>query len=341
MKVLIWDPEECGLPLAMRALDEGHQVKLWVPRKESQVGLGIVERVANWKAWMGWADLIVMTDNAKFRGEMAPFFRKGYPIFGCNKEAAELELDREFGQKVLEDAGIKVLPYQVFSSYDKAIAYVQKEGRPFVSKPWGGNSDKSLSYVPSDMGDLVAMLEGWKRQGLKGEFMLQEMVKGQEMAVGGWFGPGGWCSWFNENWEEKRLMADGLGPNTGEMGTVMRYVKESKLFEEVLRPVTDMLEQLNYVGYVDMNCIVDGKTPWPLEFTMRFGWPHYNLCMALHEGDEVERMANLLEGRDTLKVRKEICVGTVMATGDFPQCRDDPAKWSGYPIHGKFDWESV
>lgn len=344
MKVLIWDPEGVGLPLAMRAQDAGHHVRLWIPPQHGEVvlvGEGIVERVQNWKASMTWADLIIMTDNSKFANEMEPFFKRGFPIVGANKQAAKLELDRGFGQNVLSDAGVKVLPFKVFSNYKQAIAYVQKENRPFVSKPWGGNPDKSLSYVPSGVEDLIAMLEGWERQKLKGEFMLQEMAKGQEMAVGGWFGPGGWSKWINENWEEKRLMAGGLGPNTGEMGTVLRYVKQSNLFDDVLRPVTDMLEATGYVGYVDVNCIVDGKTPFPLEFTMRFGWPHFNLCMALHKGDPINWMADLCAGKDTLQVEEKICVGTVMATGDYPQCIDSFEKWAGYPIHGKFDWDDI
>lgn len=89
--------------------------------------------------------------------------------------------------------------------------------------------------------------------------MLQERIEGYEMAVGGWFGKHGWCMAINENWEEKRKMNDGLGENTGEMGTIMRYVKQSKLFEQTLEPVTDYLLAHGYIGYVDMNCIIDKK----------------------------------------------------------------------------------
>jgi len=340
MKVFILDVGKVGLPMAMRMLDDGHDVRLWMPPdkggKPSPIGRGIVKVVPTWERSMDWADLIVMTDNMKLGDRIEPFFRKGYPIFGANKASAALELDRELGQDVLKKAGIDVLPYKTFSSYDAAIAYVVKEDKPFVSKPWGGNPDKSLSYVPKTPEDLISQLEHWKKQKLPGEFMLQEKVDGHEMAVGVWCGPQGFLPPINENWEEKRLLNGGLGPNTGEMGTIMRYVEKSKLFDKVLKPLEQEMVDRGYVGYVDVNCIItDDGTPWPLEFTMRFGWPHFNLCMNLHEVDSVEWMADLIDGQDSLRVKYDTtCLGVVMALKDYPWDLLPMEQSVGHPIRG-------
>ena len=339
MKVLVIDQDLVGLPFSLQALRAGHDVLLWqAPEKgkPTLIGNGLVDKVRDWKTKVNWADIIVMTDNSKYGAEIEPYFKRGFPIFGANQKAAALELDREVGQKVLEDAGIECLPFETFTSYDKAIEYVRRTGKTYVSKPWGGNPDKSLSYVSKSPAGMIYKLERWKRtQALKGKFLLQECIEGVEMAVGGWLGPDGWCEPINENWEEKRLMNEGLGVNTGEMGTVMRYVKKSALFDEVLKPCTDHLLELGYVGYVDMNCMVgkDG-TPWPLEFTMRFGWPHFNLCLSLHKGDPVEWMAGLLEGKDLLRVKEDVCVGVVLAHGDFPYGNFPQDEVSGYPLTG-------
>lgn len=332
MKVLIVDSEKVGLPIAMKAQEAGHDVRLWAP---GDAGVGIVARVKDWEASVRWADLIILTDNAKLGKEMEPFFKLGFPIFGPNLKGAELELDREAGQKLLDKLGIDTLPYQQFNNYDKAIKYVLDAGEPFVSKPWGGEADKDLSYVPKTAADLICRLERWKKAGVKSDFLLQKMVKGYEMAVGGWFGPGGWSKWINENWEEKRMLCGGLGPNTGEMGTVMRYVRESSLFDEVLRPCEDYLAKIGYVGYVDMNCMVDEDgTPWPLEFTCRPGWPHFNIASSLHEGDPVEWMADALEGKDTLECCEDVAVGVVLATGDYPWNLVEEREYRDWPIRG-------
>ena len=318
MKVLIIDQGKVGLHLALLASWYGHDVMMFEPRgrdgKPSVIGAGIVATTDDWHPYVQWADLVICTDNNKYAWELEPLHKRGVPIIGANKDAASLELDRGLGQRVLKQHGVQVSEGQTFTSYGKAIQFVkQNSDQTFVSKPWGGADDKAMSYVPKSPADLVFMLQDWQAAGRHGEFLLQEKIGGHEMAVGGWFGPGGWCDWLNENWEEKRYMNGGLGDNTGEMGTIMRYVKRSKLFSEVLEPVTDYLHQVRYVGYVDMNCIVDDSgQPWPLEFTMRFGWPHYNIALSLHQGDPVEFLYNLYHGQDTLLVSEDIAAGIVM-----------------------------
>jgi phosphoribosylamine--glycine ligase len=203
MNVLIIDSDGAGLPFALLCQEHGHEVKLW---GETRAGIGMVPKIKDWASSMKWADLIFLTDNAHLVKELAPYFKRGFPIFGPNSKGAELELDRGLGQKVFDKYGIKTLPYKNFNNYDKAIAYVQAEGKPFVSKPWGGEADKDLSYVPRTAEDLICRLERWRDDGNTDEFLLQEMCDGYEMAVGGWFGPEGWLSAINENWEEKRML---------------------------------------------------------------------------------------------------------------------------------------
>ena len=319
MNIFILDPNELALNLAMRFMDEGHKVKMYIPPNpslgKSDIGEGIVDRVHTWKDQIPKADLTIITDNSMYQAELEPFFEKGYPIVGANKRSAQLELERDVGQDLLKRYGVKVAHYEVFKDYNSAIAYVKDNAdKTFVSKPWGGTGDKDLSYVSKSAADMVYMLESWKRLGpVKRGFMLQAKIDGYEMAVGGWFGKHGWCRELNENWEEKRQMNDGLGENTGEMGTIMRYVRSSKLFEETLEPVTDYLLAHGYIGYVDMNCIIDKSgRPWPLEFTMRFGWPHVQIAMMLHKGDFAQSLAGLLNGHDLMNVTSKIACGVVM-----------------------------
>lgn len=336
MKILVIDTSHDGVPFAIHATRFGHEVKVYQPPRKTgeypQAGRGLVTRVQQWRPHMRWADLILLTSNHMYADDLEPFYEKGFPIIGANRRAAALELDRALGDDVLTRLGVRTLNYEVFDNLDQAMTHVKNTGETHVAKSWGGTEDKSLSFVSSSPADMIWQLGEWKRYGkIKGKLMLQQKVKGIELAVAAWFGPGGFSAPIFESFEEKKFLNDGLGENTGEMGTIGRYVKKSKLFDLVLKPMEDYLHGTGYVGNVDVNCIVVKDTPWPLEFTMRFGWPQFNLQMALHKGDPAEWLLDLCQGRDTLRVKEKTCVGVVMATGDFPRCTDDP---SGKPISG-------
>lgn len=342
MKVLVIDPAGAGLNFALRCQWAGHEVKLFIPRTSEgelcfDVGEGLVPKVDAWQPYMNSTDLAIVTGNDKYAVELEPFYKKGYPIVGTNRASAALELDRGVGQETLDECGIATLDYEEFSSYDKAVEFLHKERKAYVSKPWGGAVDKSLSYVPPGedeaecRANLICRLERWKQEGVKGKFILQEKIDGTEIAAGTWFGPGGFCRWINETWEEKRFMNDGYGPNTGEMGTVLRYTKRSQLFEEVVRPLEGKLHELGFVGNVDVSCMIDrAGRPWPMEFTMRFGWPAFNLMLSLHKGDPAEWLVALLEGRDVLDCSTNLCCGVLMSLGDYP--------WGNWTHDRTVDW---
>jgi phosphoribosylamine---glycine ligase len=339
VKILLLDHCGAALDWAMMCQDWGHEVRMWMAltkeNKRNKVGDGIVPKVQEWKSSMKWADLVFLTDNISCLKELEPYRKAGYPIFGPSYEAAKLELDREMGQEAFKKAGIKVMDSTEFDNYDDAIKHVLKTMDRYVSKP-SGDADKALSYVSKSPADMIFMLQRWKQMGKnKAPFILQKFNPGIEMAVGGWFGPAGWSKWFCENFEHKKLMAGDNGQNTGEMGTCLRYVKDSKLAEEMLKPLTSMLHKIGYTGYLDVAVIIDGDgKPWPLEFTCRPGWPCFVIQTALHNGDPAEWMLDLLQGRDTLQVNDEIATGVVVAIPDFPYGNKPKEEVTGFPIYG-------
>lgn len=340
MKLLIVDPPAHGLDIAMRAQAAGHQVKLAIKenKKTHSIGLGFVEVVRDHKPWMKWADLVLCTDNSLYLDDLEKHRANGGHAIGPSPEHAKWELDREYGQKILEDHGVEIAPSTTFTDYDKAIAFVKKKMKRYVSKPTGGlEADKSLSYCSSGPDDMVYMLDRWKKiNKLKTPFILQEFVPGIEMAVAGWFGPGGWNDGWEENFEFKKLMNDDMGPNTGESGTVMRVVKTSKLAKIMLEPLTDLLEKVGYCGDIDVNCIIDDKgQAWPLEFTCRLGWPAFQLQTALVEGDPVQWLLDLAKGKDAQAfVKNEVCAGVVLTMPDYPYSHATQKEVVGIPLYG-------
>jgi len=310
-------------------------------KKTESIGRGFgIEITHDWQKHWKWADLVFATDNIKHLTALDAA-RADDPkklVVAPSKEAAAWETDRLLGQQVLQKHGIPVPPCKEFTDYDSAISYVKKHDQEFVSKPCGNETDKSLSYVSKSPADLVYMLQRWKKAGkLKGSFILQEKISGVEMGVGAWFGPGGWLPGWEENWEHKKLMVGELGVSTGEQGTVMRYVRSSKLANQMLKPLTSALEELNYVGCIDVNCIIDDKgTAWPLEFTMRPGWPAFNIQQALHVGDHAQWLADLAAGQGSKPPWRfnEIAVGVVMSVPDYPYSHATQKEVVGIPIYG-------
>lgn len=343
MKILLVDATHSFLDFALRCEADGHEVRVFMgPNKDgtrSTVGDGLITKVRDWEPSMKWADLVLTSDNVKYLRLLDGYRSRGYPLFCPTVATAEWELDRECGQRILESVGIPTIPSHTFSSYDEAANLVKSTMKRYVSKP-SGDADKALSYVSKGPADMCFMLEYWKRsQKKKMPFLLQEFIPGIEMAVGGWFGRGGFSQYFLENFEFKKLMNDDVGCNTGEMGTAMRYVTAdcSKLAREMLLPLEGELYRQNYTGFIDVAVIIDKRgQAWPLEFTTRPGWPLFQIQQVLHR-EPVEWMKDLCEGRDTFKPYLETAVGVVLAIPDFPYTTLTKKEVSGFPVWGMTD----
>lgn len=338
MRILIVDKGGYALDWALRCMEDGHKVKMYIRQTEKTrwIGRGLVDLVADYREWRKWADLVFVPDNTLYLEDLDAWRKDGIVVIGCNPECAKWELERGTGQRVMAKAGIEVPSSKVFNDYDAAIRHVKREMKRFVSKP-DGDADKALSYCSKSPADMVFMLERWKKTNkLKRAFILQEFVPGTEMAVGGWFGPGGFNEGWCENWEFKKLMNDDLGVATGEQGTVLRVVKKSLLADKVLKPVEDALAAAGYIGYVDVNCIIDEHgTPLPLEFTMRPGWPLFNIQQAVHQGDHAEWMMDLAEGRDARNwMMDTVALGVVLSIPDYPYSQITRKEVMGIPIYG-------
>lgn len=349
MNVLIVDSDSVGLDFAIRCQEFGHSVKFFSNHypdgNRKKYGDGLVEKVSDFMKWARWADLIFATNNTKYLTQLDYLRSLRYPVFAPPLEGAKLEIERGWGMKVLKQHGIDCPPFKTFNTLDEAEKHVWKTEENYVFKTLGSDEDKAMSFVSKNPAELINQIRRWKKQGkkLKGQCMLQTFIKGVEFGVSSWFGPGGFSKWKNECFEHKKLMPKNFGPNTGEMGTAMKYVTKSKLFDDVLKPVEDYLHKIDYRGDIDMNCIIDESgTPWPLEFTCRPGWPAFFIMTADHK-EPCEWMVDLLHGKDTLETSGSHAVGVVIAQPNFPYTSAINREAQGVPIYGVNDknWEHI
>lgn len=340
MKILLIDAIASAVDFAMRCEAAGHEVKVFMgpdPKgNRHPAGDGLVNKIPDWRPAMKWADLIWTSDNTKYVRELESYRRQGYPIFGCNVECAEWELQRDVGVKIFDSAGIKTIPSILFKNYDEAITHLDANpDKRYVSKPLG-DADRALSYVSKSSRDLRFMLTEWKKHAPKHPFIFQEFHGGIEVAVGAFCGLNGFGSYCLENFEHKKLMNDDIGPNTGEMGTVMKYVpvSESLLAQKLLLPLEAALIRSGYTGYIDVAVIIDKKGQcWPLEFTTRPGWPLFQIQQVLHR-EPAQWMLDACLGSDTFEPYDDIAVGIVTAIKDFPYNFQPREAMCGFPIWG-------
>jgi phosphoribosylamine---glycine ligase len=344
MRVLIVDQGAVGLAIAYRCAQFGHKVFWYVEDKPGnypeEVGKDYhknIEKVTNWVSYVPKVDLTISTENGAFIEKLDSFKRRGHKVYTPSKEAVELEINRGKGMAFLEDHGIEVPEYHTFKSLAEVEKFVRNNPGPWVLKPEGDNENKALSFVSKNDGELLNQLAIWKeqKQQFTGSIILQKKIEGIEFAVCAWVGSEGFIGPFSESWEHKKLMPKDHGPNTGEMGTVIKYVKESKLGEMVLRPLEEDLAEMGAFCSCDVNCIIDEDgQPWPLEFTMRFGWPATNIQIFTHKGDPVQFMLDALDGEDTLEVDYDVAIGVVLAIPDFPYGNFKEEQVMGLPIYG-------
>src|SRR5208337_2173439 len=341
MKVLLVDPFGDMLALALRAQEAGHEVVYYVNPNEHHyhlVGRGLVKRTGDFKPYLRWADMTVLADNCK-NLRVLDAFRAENPnkvVFGANQIGASWETDRMVGMQVLDRHGIKCPPTYTCTSYDQAVSYVKKLDKRLVCKPCG-DADKSLSYCSKGPEDMLFMLGKWNKEGkIKDKFILQDFIPGTEFAVGVYVGRDGFAGGWEENFEHKKLMPGEIGTTTGEMGTVLMITKRSKLANQMLKPLEDELVNIGFLGDIDVNCIVDEHgTPWPLEFTTRFGYPALQIQMALMDDDPIAWMYALARYGTKPQFKQEvISLGVSMALAPFPYEPGPLELVTEFPVYG-------
>ncbi len=265
--------------MAWYVYKEGNEVKYYIKdRGDKDSADGLVPKVDNWEKEVDWADVIVF-DDVLGMGTWAEKLRsKGKLVVGGTAYTDKLEDDRGFGQEELKKYGISIIPYRDFYNFDEAIEYVKQNPGRYVIKPSGeAQNVKRFLFIgeEEDGRDVLQVLNIYKKiwsNKIK-VFQLQKRVSGVEVAVGAFFNGHDFVYPININFEHKRLFPGNIGPMTGEMGTSMFWSEPNRLFNSTLKKLESVLREQKYVGYIDLNCIVNNNGIYPLEFTARFGYP--------------------------------------------------------------------
>ncbi|MFA6430137.1 MAG: hypothetical protein WC229_03280 [Candidatus Paceibacterota bacterium] len=327
MNILFISRECIAGNLAILLKKEGHNVKLFINAKHDRQNFdNLVEKTNSWRKelnWVGKEGLIVF-DDVGYGKTQDSLRKKGYKVFGGCELGDKLEKDREFGQEIFKKYGLKTVELKDFHDIEDAIHFIKKNPKKWVIK-CNDHSSKFLTYVGEyECGkDTISVLKNYfnNRHIKRDRITLHERIEGIEMGVGRYFNGKDWVGPIEINFEHTKMFPDDVGPITSEMGTLAWYEEDesNKLFVEVLERLKPYLQEINFRGDFEVNCIVNEKGCFPLEATARLGTPIIHLHSELHTSPWGEFMYAIANGdKYDLKYKKGFGIVNLIATPPFP-----------------------
>ena len=291
---------------------------------------------------------IVGPDDPLALGVVDAFQARGLRIFGPTRTAAEIESSKAFAKNLMSEAGIPTATFQIFSEYDKALAYVHESGAPIVIKASGlalGKGVyvcKTLAQAETALAEI--MLENVHKNAGK-EVVIEEFLEGQEISIHA-FCDGKTFVLLPPAQDHKSIRDNDKGKNTGGMGTIapVSWVTADTLRivdEQIVRPTLQALVKLGrqFSGLLYPGLKMTTSGPKVLEFNARFGDPETQSYMRLLKTDLLDILEACVDGtlaELAIEWHSGFAVCVVIASGGYP---DEYKK--GLPLRGVADAERV
>ena len=277
-------------------------------------------------------DLTVVGPEAPLVAGLADVFkRRGLPVFGPSKAAAQLEGSKAFSKELMAKYNIPTAFFKICEDIETAKAYVEEKGAPIVVKADGLAAGKGVVVAMTKAEALEAIDEmmGDHKFGAAGaRLVLEEYMEGEEASLLA-FTDGKTVVPMIAAQDHKRVFDGDEGPNTGGMGTyapapVMTDILRLKATELILKPVVEAMakEGTPYQGCLYAGLMIKGDSAKVVEFNCRFGDPETQVVLPLLDGDLAEIMLACATGTlDKAEVawhdKAAVCV--VMASGGYPE----------------------
>jgi phosphoribosylamine--glycine ligase len=343
--------KSCDLgSLYLRLIEDGHEVRAAVTEPLAAGTLaGLAPHVADWRGELDWvraagADGVILFESvAEGSGALQDSLRRaGLRVIGGSAFGDRLENDRAFAQTLLADFGLPTARTRQFDSAEAAERFLADNPGRYVLKFNGPDFYSHDNYVGmlADGRDMRAVLAARRAEIGAASFILMEHIDGIEMGVGAYFDGKEFLLPACLDWEHKRFFTGDMGELTGEMGTVATFERSGRFFERTLGRLAGVLRKGGYLGYINLNTIVNERGVFPLEFTCRFGYPGYATLEPLQDmrwGDLFRRMADGHGG--PFLTRSGFSAAIVLTTPPFPYTRHQVAAPIGLPviIEGEID----
>jgi phosphoribosylamine--glycine ligase len=263
-------------------------------------------------------------------GVVDEFTRRGWPVFGPTRAAAQLEASKSFAKEFLQRHRIPTAAYAICDSVEEVRIALTHFHAPVVVKADGLAAGKGVVIAASKeeaAGAASEMLSG-KMVGQAGSrIVLEECLKGEELSFLV-LSDGERVAPLVAAQDHKRAGDGDTGPNTGGMGAystadIVDDKMRDWLVNHIARPVVEGMkaEGAEFKGVLYCGLMMTARGPMVLEFNCRFGDPETQPILMRLESDLVDALeasiaGRVSEGDFTWSPDASVCV--VMASGGYP-----------------------
>ena len=263
-------------------------------------------------------------------GVVDEFTRRGWPVFGPTRAAAQLEASKSFAKEFLQRHRIPTAAYAICDSVEEVRVALTHFHAPVVVKADGLAAGKGVVIAASKeeaAGAAAEMLSG-KMVGQAGlRVVLEECLKGEELSFLV-LSDGERVAPLVAAQDHKRVGDGDTGQNTGGMGAystadIVDDKMRDWLVHHIARPVVEGMkaEGAEFKGVLYCGLMMTARGPMVLEFNCRFGDPETQPILMRLESDLVDALEASIQGRVSegdFKWSQDASVCVVMASEGYP-----------------------
>jgi len=287
-------------------------------------------------------DIVVIGPEAPLVAGVADMLRKeGIKVYGPGRAGAMLEGSKAFAKRFMNDCRIPTAPFDVCSSFDKALEALKKCTPPFVIKADGLAAGKG-AFIIDDTTEARNILDQLLVKGVLGEagrtVVIEEFLAGCEITAMA-ITDGRTYRMLPLSQDHKRAYDSDKGPNTGGMGAYSPLPQvddtlKAKIEDEVVKPTVEGLKRkgIDFRGTIYEGLMIHEDSPYVLEYNVRFGDPEAQVVIPICDVDWGRIFVSCAGGNleeSALINAARSGVGVVMASGGYPDKYE-----TGYPIEG-------
>ena len=274
--------------------------------------------------------------------------------FGPRSEAAIIESSKVFSKNLMKKYGIPTAKYEVFSEPEKAMEYIEAEGKyPVVIKADGlalgkgviiaQNHDEAAAAVKEIMED--------KKFGDSGNnVVVEEFLTGPEVSVLA-FTDGIALKPMVSSKDHKRAYDNDEGLNTGGMGTISPNPYYTDEIAEICRktifePTVSAMNSENrtFKGCLYFGLMITPDGPKVIEYNARFGDPEAQVVLPRLKTDLVDIIEAVIDeklSQVNIEWSTEATACVVMASGGYPLAYKKGIEITGLDENGQIEGATV